>query len=361
MKRFAAMHTGLSEDDIVIYPQRMGGGFGGREHYEVEQDAVRLTAAMGRPVKVQWTRKDEFMAARNRPASAHRIRIAIDEAGTLTNWWHAYVSGHVILARERLPGWLLPVARLGEDFGVIRGAHPAYEAPHQRVEYKDVDLPVDLGVWRSLNAAPAIFAVESAMDELALLLEQDPVAYKVSQMRDQVPRLKACLEHVKTMAMQRSLPEQSGYGRGFACGIYEGRCFVAVSADVYVDRENREIKVLHMCCAQDVGMAVNPDQLSAQMESNMAWSVGMALIERLQVADDDITSSNFDNYPIVRMAEMPSVDTKVIDQPTIPPAGAGEVALIAGPPAIANAIRRATGFRAQRLPIRFEDIDGNTG
>ena len=104
----------------------MGGGFGGREHYEVEQDAVRLTAAMGRPVKVQWTRKDEFMAARNRPASAHRIRIAIDEAGTLTNWWHAYVSV-VILARERLPGWLLPVARLGEDFGVIRGAHPAYE------------------------------------------------------------------------------------------------------------------------------------------------------------------------------------------------------------------------------------------
>lgn len=361
MKRFAAMHTGLSEDDIVIYPQRMGGGFGGREHYEVEQDAVRLTAAMGRPVKVQWTRKDEFMAARNRPASAHRIRIAINEAGTLTNWWHAYVSGHVILARERLPGWLLPVARLGEDFGVIRGAHPAYEAPHQRVEYKDVDLPVDLGVWRSLNAAPAIFAIESAMDELALLLGQDPVDYKVSQMRDQVPRLKACLEHVKTMAMQRSLPEQSGYGRGFACGIYEERCFVAVSADVYVDHEKGEIKVLHMCCAQDVGMAVNPDQLSAQMESNMAWSVGMALIERLEVADDSITSSNFDNYPIVRMAEMPSVDTKVIDQPTIPPAGAGEVALIAGPPAIANAIRRATGFRAQRLPIRFEDIDGNTG
>ena len=89
-------------------------------------------------------------------------------------------------------------------------------------------------------------------------------------------------------------------------------------------------------------MAVNPDQLSAQMESNMAWSVGMALIERLQVADDNITSSNFDNYPIVRMAEMPSVDTKVIDQPTIPPAGAGEVALIAGPPAIANATAMGT-------------------
>ena len=360
MKRFAAIHTGLNERDIVIFPQRMGGGFGGREHYEVEQDAVRLTAAVGQPVKVQWTRKDEFLAARNRPASTHRVRLATDEAGTLTNWWHAYVSGHVILARERLPSWLIPVARLGEDFGVIRGAHPSYEVPHQLVEYKDVDLPVDLGVWRSLNASPAIFAIESAMDELALNLKKDPVEYKISQIKDELPRLKKCLEQVSAMASKRLLPESAGYGRGFACGIYEERCFVAVSADVYIDYRLKEIKVLHMCCAQDVGMAVNPDQLRAQMESNMAWSVGMALFERLEVENDDIKSSNFDNYPIVRMADMPSVDSFVIDQPAIPPAGAGEVALIAGPAAIANAIRRATGVRATKLPIRFEDVDARS-
>ena len=357
MKRFAAMHTGLDENDIVIYPQRMGGGFGGREHYEVEQDAVRLTAAIGRPVKVQWTRRDEFLAARNRPASAHRIRIAADDTGKLTDWWHAYISGHVIFARDRLPGWLLPVARLTGDDGVVRGANPAYAAPHQRVEYKDVDLPVDLGVWRSLNAAPSLFAIESAMDELALQLGKDPVEYKISQMKGELPRLKTCLERVRDMAERRPLPQAEGYGRGFACGIYEGRCFVAVSADVHIDREKEQITVEHMCCAQDVGMAVNPDQLSAQMESNMAWSVGMALLERLEVGDDDIKSSNFDNYLIVRMADMPSVDTAVIDQPAIPPAGAGEVALIAGPPAIANAIRRATGVRALKLPISFTDLE----
>lgn len=357
MKRFAAMHTGLDEKAIVIYPQRMGGGFGGREHYEVEYDAVCLTAAIGRPVKVQWTRRDEFMAARNRPASAHRIRIATDDTGKLSDWWHAYISGHVIFARDRLPGWLLPVARLAGDDGVVRGANPAYAAPHQRVEYKDVDLPVDLGVWRSLNAAPSLFAIESAMDELALQLGEDPVEYKISQMKGELSRLKTCLERVRDMAKRRPLPKSEGNGRGFACGIYEGRCFVAVSADVHVDREKKQITVEHMCCAQDVGMAVNPDQLSAQMESNMAWSVGMALLEQLEVGDDDIKSSNFDNYPIVRMADMPSVDTAVIDQPAIPPAGAGEVALIAGPPAIANAIRRATGVRALKLPISFADIE----
>ncbi len=103
-------------------------------------------------------------------------------------------------------------------------------------------------------------------------------------------------------------------------------------------------------------MAVNPDQLRAQAEGNMAWSVGMALLERFEVADDEIKSSNYDNYAIVRMSDMPSVDVEVVDQPSIPPAGAGEVALVAGPPAIANAIRNATGFRALRLPIAFADI-----
>ena len=103
-------------------------------------------------------------------------------------------------------------------------------------------------------------------------------------------------------------------------------------------------------------MAVNPDQLKAQIESNMAWSVGMALLERLEVGDDTIRSSNFDDYPIVRMQDMPRVDAQIIDQPDVSPAGAGEVALIAGPPAIANAIRNATGFRARKLPIGYADL-----
>jgi CO/xanthine dehydrogenase Mo-binding subunit len=356
MKRFAAMDTGLSEDDVVVYAKRLGGGFGGREHYEVERDAVILARAVKRPVKVQWTRKDEFTASRCRPASAHRLRIATDDAGNLSDWWYGYITGHVVFSRERLPGWLLPVARLAGDMGVVKGALAPYSAPHQRVEYKDGDLPIDLGVWRSLNGAPAIFAIESAMDELAVQQGMDPVYFKIAQIKGKQPRLQVCLERVREMSGRRSLPHGSGYGRGFACGIFDDRSFVAVSADIHVDEIAQEIKVLHMCCVQDVGMAVNPDQLRAQAEGNMAWSVGMALLERFEVADDEIKSSNYDNYAIVRMSDMPSVDVEVVDQPSIPPAGAGEVALVAGPPAIANAIRNATGFRALRLPIAFADI-----
>ena len=356
IKRSASRDTGLSEDGVVVYPQRMGGGFGGREYYEVERDAVRLARAVKRPVKVQWMRKDEFTASRSRPASAHRLRIATDNQGNLSDWWHGYVSGYVTLARERLPGWLLPVMRFGEDSGVVKGAMSPYSAPHQRVEYKDVDLPIDLGVWRSLNGAPAIFAIESAMDELAVQQGLDPVDFKIAQMKGAQPRLQNCLERVRKMSSKRPLSSGAGYGRGFACGIYDGRCFIAVSADVHIDEATQQIKVEHMCCAQDVGMAVNPDQLRSQVESNMAWSVGMALLEKFEVADNDIQSSNFDNYRIPRMTDMPRLDIEIIDQPEIPPAGAGEVAIVAGPPAIANAIRQATGFRALRLPISFADI-----
>ncbi|MBT5518354.1 MAG: xanthine dehydrogenase family protein molybdopterin-binding subunit [Rhodobiaceae bacterium] len=356
IKRLAALDTGLSQDEVVVYPQRMGGSFGGREHYEVEMDAVRLARAVKRPVKVQWKREDEFMTSRSRPASAHRLRLATDADGNLSDWWHGYSTGHIVLARERLPGWLLPVMRLGEDMGVVRGAVTPYTVKHKRVEYNDVDLPVDLGVWRSLNAGPAVFARESAMDELALQLAKDPVDYRLQQMGEQNPRLQACLSRVRELAEKRPLPKGKGYGRGFACGIYEHRCFVAASADVYIDAQTQTIKVEHMCCVEDVGLAVNPGQLKAQMESNLAWSVGMALLERLEVGEDTIQSSNFDNYTVARMSDMPSVDMDIIDQPSIPPAGAGEVAIIAGVPAIANAVRQASGFRALRLPISYEDI-----
>lgn len=355
IKRLAALDTGMSEDAVVVYPMRMGGGFGGREHYDVELDAVRLALAVQRPVKVQWTRQDEFTTSRSRPASAHRLRIATDADGNLTDWWHAYITGHVFLARDRLPGWLMPVARLEEDLGVVRGAIAPYGANHQRVECKDVDFPIDLGVWRSLTAAPAIFAIESAMDELAFQQGKDPVDFKLAQLRGQHPRLRNCLQRVRANAEKYALPAGPGIARGYACGIYEHRCFVAISADVHVDAETQQIKVLRMCCVQDVGMAVNPGQLRAQVESNLCWSIGMALMEKFEIGDDQIKSTNFDNYPIPRMGDMPSIDIEIIDQPNIPPAGAGEVAIIAGPPAIANAIRRATSYRALRLPITSAD------
>ena len=352
VQRHAAHDLGVSKDRVIVHAHRMGGGFGGREHYDVERDAVQLARAVGRPVKVQWSREDEFRAARNRPSSSHRVRLKADERGRLTDWWHAFVSGHIIFARERLPGWLLSAARLMGDLGVARGSLPPYAAGRKRVEYMDTDLPIDLGTWRSLGAAPNTFVIESAIDELARLRNWDPVEFRLQNLAPEHDRLAACLRGTRDLAEKADLPTGTGVGRGYACGIYEENSFVAASADVRVDGATGAIQVIRMCCVQDVGLAINPDQLEAQIEGNLIWGLGMALTERVEIGPSDIASLNFDRYVIPRIQDVPEFDIEIISPRRVPPAGAGETALIVGPPAIANALRRATGRRYTSLPIR---------
>jgi isoquinoline 1-oxidoreductase beta subunit len=352
VQRHAAQDLGIAQDRVVVHPQRMGGGFGGREHYDVERDAVRLARAVGRPVKVQWSREVEFRAARNRPASSHRVRLRANADGRLTDWWHAFVSGHILFARERLPGWLQPPARLFGDLGVARGSRPPYAADRKRVEFSDTDLPIDLGSWRSLGAAPNTFAIESAIDELARLRNRHPVEYRLSHLTPEQERLAACLRRTRELAERADLPPGPGAGRGYACGIYEEDSFVAASADVRVDGESGAIRVTRMCCVQDVGLAINPDQLRAQIEGNLIWGLGMALTERVEIGASDIASLNFDRYVIPRIADAPEFDIEIISPRSVRPAGAGETAMIVGAPAIANALSRATGRRPTSLPIR---------
>jgi CO/xanthine dehydrogenase Mo-binding subunit len=352
VQRHAARDLGLAPERVVVHPCRMGGGFGGREHYEVERDAARLAAAVGRPVKVQWSREDEFRAARHRPASSHRVRLRADAEGRLTDWWHAFVSGHIVFARERLPSGLLRVARLMGDLGVARCSEPPYASARRRVEYADVDLPVDLGTWRSLGGAPNTFAIECALDELAWRRSLDPVELRLRNLPPEHARLADCLRSARELAERTPLPAGPGVGRGYACGIYEEKSFVAASADVRTDPASGEVRVLRMCCAQDVGLAINPDQLEAQIEGNLVWGLGMALIERVEVGASEVASLNFDRYPIPRMTDAPRVEIAIVDRRDVLPAGAGETALIVAAPAIANALRAASGRRFTRLPIR---------
>jgi CO/xanthine dehydrogenase Mo-binding subunit len=352
VQRHAARDLRLSKDGVIVHQRRMGGGFGGREHYDVERDAARLAGAVGRPVKVQWSREDEFRAARNRPSSTHRVRLRTNEGGRLTDWWHAFVSGHIIFARERLPSWLLAAARLIGDLGVARGSRPPYAADRKRVEYEDIDLPIDLGAWRSLGATPNTFAIESAVDELARLRGLDPVEFRLRNLAPEHERLAACLRRTRELAEKADLPSGNGFGRGYACGIYEENSFVAASADVRVDAASGAIRLARMCCVQDVGLAVNPDQLKAQIEGNLIWGIGMALMERVEIGRSDIASRNFDRYSIPRIQDAPEFAIEIISARDVPPAGAGETALIVAPPAIANALRDATGRRFTALPIR---------
>ena len=238
------------------------------------------------------------------------------------------------------------------DLGVARGGVPPYAAARRRIEYEDVDLPIDLGTWRSLGAAPNTFAIESAIDELARLRNLDPVEFRLENLAPQHERLAVCLRKTRQLAERSALPAETGVGRGYACGVYEEDSFIAASADVRVDPATGAVRVLRMCCAQDVGLAVNPDQLEAQIEGNLIWGLGMALTEQVEIAPGDIASRNFDRYRIPRIQDAPEFEIEIISPRSIPPAGAGETGMIVGAPAIANAVRDATGTRYTSLPIR---------
>ena len=358
IQRQAAKELGLEVDAVKVNAFMMGGAFGGREHYDVEADAVRLSRVAGVPIKVQWTREDEFRLARNRPPSSHRVRASANGDGKLVNFWHCYVSGKHFYTRARFSEWGLKLLDFSGDFGAMNSADMPYEVDKKRIELSDIDLPVRTGTWRSLGAAPNIFASDCALDELAYAVGQKPLAFKRKNISAAFPRLANCLGRVQHWMLENPLakPAESDsgnfvYGRGCAAGIYSDKSFIAINADVRVDLTSRAIKVTRVFCCQDVGMAINPDGLTAQLESNVIWGVGMALIEKVQFDGAGVANLNFDGYPVPRMADSPAIEVEIVSDRSQPPAGAGETGILVVPAAIANAVRNATGQRLTRLPL----------
>ena len=247
IKRHAAMDLPYAEDDVIVYPMRMGGGFGGREHYDHEMDAARFAHAMRAPVKVQWTREDEFMTSRSRPASAHRVKLRSDSDGNLTNLWYAYITGHVFLARDRLPDWLMPFKRIEGDLWCRPRCRSGLFA--SAYQGRVLGCRFTGGPWAS--------GVHSMRHQpyghwRVLLTNwlgkqgKDPVDFRLHNITTNEPRLADCLSAVKELAGDKPADVPSRTGRGFACGIYEHRCYVAVCADVSVDPETRTIQVTRL-------------------------------------------------------------------------------------------------------------------
>jgi isoquinoline 1-oxidoreductase beta subunit len=344
-----ARQFGLSAETVLVHSCRIGGGFGARTIVRQELEAALLARAAGWPVKVQWSRAAEFADGFHRPPSSHRIRARLDAEGRIADWWHGFCSGHVIFTSAAMPRWMQFVTGFVKDPGVARGALPPYAAARMRVEFSDIRLPVDTGPWRGLGAGPNGFAIESAIDELAQLAGQDPLRFRLANLDPQHGRLTACLEAVRDLSGW-SRPAPAGMGRGVACGIYKESSFAAVVAEVQVASDGA-VRVTHLWCAQDSGMAINPDQLRAQVEGNLLWGLGMVLTERLPIEGGRVAAYTFADYPIPTMDAMPVLDIALIEPPGAAPSGAGETAMV-GVAAITNAIAAATGRRVTTLPYR---------
>ncbi|MCY6380093.1 xanthine dehydrogenase family protein molybdopterin-binding subunit [Hoeflea prorocentri] len=351
-----AGHFRLEQDAVTVQSMRIGGAFGGKVLCRAEIEAAALAQAVGAPVKVQWTRAQELAFGFHRPPSSHRLRLRVSES-RITDWEHQQVSSHIIFTSAGMPAWMQKATDfVAGDPGVARGMRIPYAVDRAHAAYDMIRLPVHSGPWRGLGAGPNCLAVESAMDEAAIAAGADPLAFRLAHIRD--PRLANVLRRVGKTAnwpgKAASIKNRIRTGRGIACGIYKENSYAAVVADVAIDPSGY-VRVTRLWCVHDCGLVINPDQVRAQCEGNLVWSIGMILSDDLPIETGRVVAENFNDIPIPALSEVPPLHVDLITS-DLPPAGAGETVIVAGPGAIANAIRAATGVRPTRFPVQAEEF-----
>jgi nicotinate dehydrogenase subunit B len=314
----------ISEESVRVLMPDTGSGYGGKHTGETAIEAARLARAAKRPVRVVWTREEEFTWAYFRPAGVMDVTSGVRNDGTVTAWeFHNYNSGSA-------------------------GIRTYYEIPNQRIVFHATDSPLRQGSYRALAATANHFARESHMDELAHAVKMDPLELRLKNLKDE--RLRAVFEAAaKQFGWGRS---KTGAGRGFGMGGgYEKLGNIATFAEVHVDRKSGEVKVVRVVSAFECGAIVNPDNLRNQIEGSNVQGLGGALFEAIQFENGKILNGRMSEYRVPRFSDVPVLETVLLDRKDIPSVGAGECPMVGLAPAIANAIFDATGVRLRSLPM----------
>lgn len=359
-----ARDHGLPLERITVHNQRLGGGFGGRTVALIEREAAYVARAMKAPVKLQWTREDEFTGGFHRPPSSHRVKVRVGVDGLISDWWHALSSSHVIFTSAGMPPWMQTFTDFVGDTGTSRGQHAPYAFTRQRRSMQLTRVPLATGPWRGLGAGPNVLAIEAAMDAAARASRQDPVAFRLRHLAHapagehlaDPSRLSAVLQRAADLA-KRSSPRkaQAGerVGRGVACGVYKGLSVVAAVAEVVITPDR--IRVTRLWCSHDCGAMVDPRSVRAQVEGNLVWSLSLVLFDHLSAPEARAAQTGLADYPLPRITDMPTFDIDLVPSDK-PPSGAGEAAIVAGAGAIYNALVAASGKQPTRLPIAPADL-----
>lgn len=341
----AAEAAGVPQDKVRVHNHYLGGGFGRR----LEVDFVRQAAAFAKqtrgPVKFVWSREEDIQHDMYRPYYLDRIGAALGEDGKPTAWFHRIV-GSSIMAR------FAPAAvKDGVDSDAVEGARDQpYAVPAVRVEYVRHEPPIPTAFWRGVGATHNVWVVESFIDELAAQARQDPVAYRLALL-DKSPRLKAVLQRAAQEAgwgTPLQAPAGRRAGRGVSAQFVFGS-YMAQVAEVSVDAEG-EVRVHRVVCAVDCGQVVNPDTVVAQIESGVVFGLGAALWNEITLEGGRVQQSNFPDYRVMRMNEMPKVEVVLMPSGDAP-GGIGEPGTTAAAPALTNALFAATGQRIRKLPV----------
>ena len=337
----AAGLLGLPPDRVHVHPRTMGGMYGRGNMSDAPMDAVRLSRAVRRPVLVQWTRTEEFRLSPHRPILDAELAAALAADGTIAAWrYHERTNPHTY-------GTGGGPARVIEMTSG-RNAVPPYRLGRAVVRLQVVPGAVRTGAFRSLAAAPNVFAIESFIDELAHASQQDPMAFRLRLVDD--PRLRRVLEAVGERSGWARRPREAGRGFGVACALYHGT-YVAEVAEVVVG-PNGQVRVERVWCAVDPGRLVHPDGVRNQIEGGVQQAASWALLEELHHDGSAVTTTSWRDYAIATVRDAPrAIDVVFTGDLTVASTGVGEPGSVPTAAAIANAVFDACGARVRRLPL----------
>ena len=354
----------LPVENIHLIFMEGAGSYGQNGADDAAADAVILSQAVGRPVRVQWTRQDEFIWEPKSPAMIMEVYGGLDAQGNVVAWdYHVWSPSHVARARfagqlvtaQLLSGQPAPHARF--SFGAERNAPTNYSFPVQRVTVHYLrDSLLRASSFRSLGGAENTFANESFIDELAAAADVDALEYRLRYLSE--PRERDVLEAAAREANWESRPTPRAHdakvaeGRGVAFARYENdQAIVACIAEVQVEQASGVIRVKRIVVAHDCGLIINPDGVKNQIEGNVIQSLSRALKEEVKFDEMHITSTNWETYPILTFSEVPEIEVVLINRPDQPAVGAGEPSTVTTAAAVANAVFDATGTRLRQIPF----------
>ncbi len=340
-----AKAAGLPVDKVTVNNHLLGGGFGRKLEPDMAVAAVRIAKEVakdgGGPVKVVWTREEDMQHDVYRPV--YRDTISASLSGGKIVGWKYRVTGSAILAR-----WLPPAFQKGIDIDAIDSAvDMPYDIPNMHVEYVQAEPPaVPTGFWRGVGPNNNVFAIECFMDELARKAGKDPIAFR-RDMLGKEPRFLAAFDLVAAKSnWGQPLPPRAGRG---VCVQPSFGSFIATVVEAEVD-ERGEVRLRRVTSAVDTGIAVNPDTVVAQLQGGLIFGLTAALYGEITIDRGRVQQSNFNDYRMLRIDEVPPIEVHVIKSGEAP-GGIGETGATAGPPALRNAIYAATGVALRRLPI----------
>jgi nicotinate dehydrogenase subunit B len=336
LKEEVARELGVQPENVRVITPYVGGGFGGKSRSIQAVEAARLAKLTGKPVQVAWNRKEEFFYDAFRPAAVVKIKSGVTEAGKMSLWdYHVYFAGD-------------------------RGAALFYSVPnHSTTAYNSSWVgaagthPFATGPWRAPGNNTNTFARESQIDIMAAKAGVDPVEFRLRNLTDE--KMQRVLKTAAEKFGWKPAKNPSGRGFGVACGIDAGT-YVASIAEVEVNKASGKVQVKRVACAQDMGLVINPEGATIQMEGCITMGLGYALSEMIHFNGTEILDLNFDSYEIPRFSWVPKIETVIIDNKESDPQGGGEPAIVLMGAVVANAIYDAVGARLFQLPMTPERI-----